>query len=199
METTEKAIVNIISLPHRTDRRENANREANEQGFEIKYWDGIVNQVLPFVGVAQAHIRIVQAAKMNGLDEVIIGEDDLKLTAPGAWQYYLDNKPKEFDLYLAGIYNYHGVGGTLDGNNRVKDFFCGMTLYTVPSHYYDQFLATRLMNHIDRELSKRSYIDKFIVCNPMVVMQSDGFSDLKQQDCKYGDYLKGKPLFGINN
>lgn len=165
------------------------------QKIAFNVWDGVIVQNMPFMGVAIAHQRIVLDAKLKGLKEVYIAEDDIIFSHPNSWKYYIENKPTEFDLYLGGIYNLDGQGGNLDENNRVKDFFCGMTLYCVPEHYYDQFLSTIQYNHIDRQLSKRSDTDKFIVCNPFVVYQRNGWSDLKQKDVDYSNYVDKMNLY----
>lgn len=188
-------ILNIIHLKTNTERRQSFMEQMAEHKIKYKVWDGIIVSNIPFMGVALAHHRIVRDAQEKGLSEVYIAEDDLQLTSHNAWKYYLENKPKEFDLYLAGIYNLEGEGGNLDENNRVKDFFCGMTLYCVPQHYYSQFLSTNTMNHIDRELSKRSATDKFIVCNPFTVYQRNGWSDLKKCTVDYSKYVKQMPLY----
>lgn len=182
-------LVNVISLENRQDRRDNIEKEAQEQGFEIKYWPGIkdpLNRV--FVGIAQAHKQIVRWAAMEGLPEVCIMEDDCYFFAPGAWDYYLSQKPKDFDIYFGGV-----LWGDYIEENVVSDF-CSMTLYTVSQRFYPTFLSVPELNHIDRSLGKAG--GKYVVCDPMVVSQIESYSDNKLRIDSYERYLVGKRLFG---
>lgn len=191
--------VNVISLPQAKERLKNFTSESLVQGFNKRVWEGIIDQQVPFRGVSQIHKKIVKYAKDNYLPYVIIAEDDCRFTDKGAFDYFIKNIPEDYDLYLGGIYNKIGNGGTLDENNRVTDFFCGMTLYVVNSRFYDAFLNANEFNHIDRELSKSSRDKSFIVCNPFVCVQENGYSFLKKGEYNYDDYLIGRKLFNVND
>lgn len=181
--------LNIIHLPYRMDRFVTLQRELKAQGIkdgEYEMWDGIVNKSIPFKGISQAHKRIVNDAAMKKLPKVCIAEDDIKFCDKGAWQYFLDNEPSDYDLYLASVYT-----GTLDANNVVKDF-SGLTLYMVHQRFYATFLATNELNHLDRALFKRG---KYVVCNPFAAIQYNGLSDNKKQIMNYDSYMIGRELF----
>lgn len=181
-------IANVISLENRQDRRTNIEKEAKEQGFEIKYWPGIkdpLNRV--FVGIAQAHKQIVRWAAMERLPEVCIMEDDCYFFAPGAWEYYLSQKPEDFDIYFGGV-----LWGDYVEENVVRDL-CAMSMYIIHERFYPTFLDLPELNHIDRSLAGKG---KYVVCDPMVVSQREGYSDNKRIWASYDQYLVGKRLFG---
>ena len=61
------------------------------------------------------------------------------------------------------------------------------------SRFYDVFLSVPENQNIDRALRNRG---KFIVCNPLVAIQHNGFSDNIKQPCNYDIHLKGKLFYG---
>ena len=179
--------VNIIHLPERTDRMELLEKELHEQNiFDYRIWDGIVDPIITNRGISQAHKQIVKNAKDNGLSEILIAEDDLKFTAKGAFEFFLHNRPKEFDIYLAGIYF-----GELNADNIVRDF-SGLTFYIINQRFFDTFLSISEHDNLDRSLRNKG---EFIVCNPFAVIQYNGFSDNVKQYCNYDSYLIGRKLF----
>lgn len=179
--------LNIIHLSHRTDRRELLMREIKEQKIkEYKIWNGIIDPFLPCRGISQAHKQIIKEAKETRLPEILIGEDDLHFTASGAFDFYLKNKPSDFDIYLGGI-----VYGKIIENNIVNDF-SGITFYMVNERYYDTILSIPEEYHLDRALKNKG---KFIVCNPFTVIPHNGYSDNYKREFDYLPYLKDRTLF----
>lgn len=179
--------LNIIHLPERLDRAELIKNELIEQGItNYKIWDGIKDSSLVCRGISKAHKQIVQFAKENNFSEVLIGEDDLHFTSKGAFCYFIDNKPDDFDIFLGGIYY-----GRLMKDSIVIDF-SGLTLYIINKRFYKKFLSMNETEHLDRALRNSG---KFIVCNPMVVIQHNGFSDNLKKDINYESFLKDRLLF----
>jgi hypothetical protein len=179
--------LNIIHLPHRTDRFELLQKELASQGItDYQIWNGIMDAELPARGISRAHKQIVRDAADKGLPEVLIGEDDLHFTGRGAFDFYLNHKPRNFDLYLGGIYH-----GDIDRDGITRDF-SGLTLYMVSSRYYQKFLDSAEDKHIDRFQTNRG---RFVVCQPCIVQQHDGFSDNVKKTVEYGSFLKGKTFF----
>lgn len=179
--------INIIHLESRNDRIELLLDQLAQQGIsDYLIWKGIVDPNITARGISKAHKQIVKFAKANRLTEVLIAEDDLMFTAVGAFDFFLKNKPEDFDLYLASIY-----WGEITVNNTVNDF-AGLTFYVVKERYYDTFLAIPEHDNLDR-LMKDS--GKFIVCNPFTVIQRSGFSDNVRMHCDYDRFLMGRRLF----
>jgi hypothetical protein len=186
--------LNILHLEYRTDRELNFKKEIKEQEIKnVTVWLGVQNRQIPFLAIMQGFKRIVQHAKNENLPYVHIAEDDFCFTDLGAWDYYIANTPKEFDLYLGMIYE-----AELNENSRITRGFCGLTLFTVHSRFYDTFLSMHELNNADRELGRFAENYKYIVCNPFVCQQLDGFSDNKNKTATYGHLLEGRKLFNRN-
>lgn len=184
-------LINIIHLPHRTDRMKSLIDQLGQQNItNYKIWNGIADANLPAKGISQAHKQIVRYARENQLTEVLIAEDDLQFTAKGAFAFFLENKPPDFDLYLASIYI-----GEIKEDNTVGDF-SGLTFYIINEKYYDTFLAAPEHDNLDRLIKNTG---RFVVCSPFTVIQQNGFSNNVGTYCNYDAFLLGRKLFGIDN
>lgn len=114
----------------------------------------------------------------------MIAEDDIKFTARGAFDYFIKNEPQEYDLYLGGI-----IYGNINSDNTVCDF-AGTHFYKIKQKFYDTFLSIPEGKDIDRLLANKG---KFIVCNPFVAIQNNGFSDNQKRHQNY-DFNNSTPM-----
>jgi len=174
--------LNII-LGKRKERLPKLLEELNKQGvIDYEFWDAIY---LPSIkaSINAAHKQIVEYAMLSGWDEVCIAEDDLVFSSERSWKYFIDNKPEDFDIYLSMVYL-----GQPDENNIVESF-TGMTLYVVHSRFYEKFLSVDSNEHIDRALGG---LGKFVVCNPFVALQRNGFSSNTGKVENYDSLLKNR-------
>lgn len=186
----ESVIIHCIHDPARKDRFDLLQKEIETQGLTVQYWPAIKDPLRRvFVGISQAHKQIIRYAKEQKLPRICVAEDDLFFFAPGAWEYYLNNIPDDYDLYLGNVF--HG----LEPDGTATDF-CGMTLYFCHERFYDTFLGLTEMNHIDRALAGKG---RYVVCDPMVSSQQAGYSDNKLHHDSYERYLEGRRLFGISS
>ncbi len=96
--------LNIIHLKDRKDRLKLLDIQIVEQNI-VNYtvWEGVLDKENPKRGIAKAHKQIIEWARNQNLPSILIAEDDVKFTARGAFEYFLQNEPKEYDLYLGGI------------------------------------------------------------------------------------------------
>jgi hypothetical protein len=193
--------LNVLHLPERIDREELFRMEFTKQGvYDFKVWDGIRNHI-SFVGISAAHKRIVRDAMTRGLKKCLICEDDIKFTCGTSFKYFLDKEPDDYDIYLGGIYM-----GTINEDNTVDDF-SGLTLYMIHERYYQAFLDTPMLNHIDRAQSeqdpdnpgRRRPRGRFIVCDPFVVTQWTTFSDCQNAMIDHSHWLSGRRLYNDKN
>lgn len=179
--------LHIIHDNTRIDRQELYERELAEQEiYNYHLWPAVKDERGGFFGISQAHKKIVRFAKQNKWPKVIIAEDDIRFTARGAWQYFLRNEPKDYDLYLCGIYT-----GDLKEDNTVEDF-SGLTLYMVNERFYDDFLRVTIANHLDRQLAR---MGKYVVCNPFAAFQWTTYSENKQCVISHTHLLRGRRLW----
>ena len=121
-------------------------------------------------------------AKQNGLPEVAICEDDILFTSLRSWDYFLEHKPEDYDLYLGNYYS-----GVLMPDNTLYGF-TGFTLYFVNHRYYDTFLETPANKNIDAAQRGRG---KFVACQPEVARQRSGYSSHRKKIVNDDHYLKG--------
>lgn len=180
--------INCLNLLHRTDRRDNAISEFKKQNIQTyQFWTPVAHETA-FISISKSHKMIVQHAKNNGDEICCVCEDDISFADIGAWQYFIENIPNEFSLYLSSIY-----WGEIKEDNTVEDF-ASLTLYIIHSRYYDTFLKTEDIGHIDRGQKGRG---KFVVCNPFVSFQIDGYSDNVKYDTSdyFTKYMVGRKFF----
>ena len=182
--------LNIIHLLHRKDRLLLLHQQLQEQNItNYKIWNGIEINSTPQKNISQAHKQIVRYAQQHNLPQVLIAEDDLRFTDKGAFQFFLKNKPIDFDIYLASIYY-----GKIKKDNTVKDF-SGTTFYILNQSFYSTFLSVDEDMHLDRSLNN---LGKYVVCNPFTVIQHNGYSDNLKRNCNYDLILADKDLFKLS-
>lgn len=162
--------------------------ELENQGIDNYYlWNAVYDERGTKQGINRAHKQIVQWAKENDLSFVTIAEDDLYFFDKGAYQYYLNNEPEEYDLYLGGLFL-----GQVDENNETKQF-TGLSLYKVNNRYFDTFLSAEENEHLDIALG---YIGgTFKVCNPFVVKQHNGYSFNEKRYMNYDAIFTHRKVF----
>jgi hypothetical protein len=179
--------IGIIHNDVQTLRYETLLRELRGQGIDkyeifpsVYHWKSVKR------GINLAHKSVVEYGKLRGEVETCVMEDDIRFCGSGAFEYFLEHKPKEFDLYLAGIY----VGEIIDG--KVKEF-CGFHCYIIHERFYDTFLELPLDEHIDNACRGKG---EFYVCDPFIAVQYNGFSSQTGKDEDYDTLLQGRRFYG---
>jgi GR25 family glycosyltransferase involved in LPS biosynthesis len=177
----------IIHLKERKDRAQLLEQQLLEQHItNYKIWKGIEDHENPKRGIAKAHKQIIKWASDQNLPSILIAEDDIKFTAKKAFEYFIKNEPNDFDLYLGGI-----THGKINTDNSVTDF-AGTHFYKIYQKFYNTFLSLPEDKDIDRALAHKG---KFIVCNPFIVIQQNGFSDNQRKYQNYELYIRDRQLF----
>jgi hypothetical protein len=139
-----------------------------QQVTEFRIWDGIRDPECTKRGICKAHKQIVAWARSCRLPEVLIAEDDVWFSAGGALDYFLQQQPADFDLFLGGI-----IWGHIKSDNTVEDF-SGSMLYLAKERFYNTILDLPEDKDYDRSMAG---LGKFVVCHPMVACQQAGYSD----------------------
>lgn len=152
-------------------------KQSKEHGFAVRFWAGITdNDTFRCENISRAFKKIVQYAKEERLESVTIAEDDMILTAMGAWKYYNQNIPTDYDIYSGGIYY-----GKIEGG-RILSTYSGNTLITVHERFYDFFLSADEKLNLDNWLGFHAQEKKYIVCEPFVVRQpTESYSENKRR------------------
>lgn len=180
--------IHVICLPQRKELIEKEFAKYNITDYKL--WPAIVDRMVPMRGINLSHKAIVIWAKTENLSEVLIAEDDMVFTANGAFEYFLENKPEDYDLYLSSVYC-----GKIETDNTCKDFR-GLTLYFISSRFYDTFLSTPEKQNIDSAMFR---LGKYVVCQPFIALQREGYSYHLKMMTTYGHYLFRRPIFGYKN
>jgi len=183
-----------LHIIHNNDdyfRLDRLKKELFEQGIDNFFlWDAVYDERGTYQGINKAHKQIVQWAKENNLPFVTIAEDDIKFFDKSAYRYYLNSEPKEYDLYLGGIFL-----GEIDENNETKRF-TGLSLYRVHHNYYDIFLSAEENEHLDIALGYAR--GKFVVCNPFAVRQHNGYSTNEKRYMNYDFIFSERKIYREN-
>jgi hypothetical protein len=165
--------LHIIHLAARTDRMATLRQElAVQEITNYRIWPGII-ETPAYRGVASAHHQVVAFADEQRLESVVIAEDDIRFTAPGAYRYFLNHIPAQYDLYLGGI-TWRSAG-----DEKRTEKFAGLTLYKIHQRFYQTFLSAGSDDHLDRSLSG---LGAFMICDPLVAKQYPGYSDNEGRD-----------------
>ncbi len=178
-------IINIISLPKSTQRREAIIKEMEREKCSYRFFDGVTGPVAK-INISRAHKSVIQYAKDSDMDFVCVAEDDLQFSGTGAWEYFLDNIPHSFDIYVGSYYS-----GVHDKDCIVTGFR-GLTLYIVAKSFYDKFLSLPETMHIDGALAVSGA--KIIVSPLFVCRQAPGYSDQRKRHTE--NNITGKQMFG---
>lgn len=180
--------VNIILDSRIPEKYDNLIYELNRQ--KIADFEIFPCLIYPDVvsSINASHKMIVQKAKDENKNECCIMEDDCMFPSENGWQYFLDNKPMEFDIYSAG--NYMAFKRPEKPCIMKVDCIVGLHLYFIHSKYYDNFLATANNKHIDTEQKGDLY-----VCYPMPALQRAGFSANNKSMTNYNAILSTGDIY----
>ena len=180
---------NIIANPGRHILLNQLKNEMQRQGIEdYKLWPSVHIANKPKrTGISKAHKQIVEWALVEGLPEVCIMESDIWFPATDGYQYFLKNKPEDYDLYLGGITR----GEIADG--KIKRY-TGQFCYFIHEKYYTTFLDTDEKLDIDGAQSGRG---DFYVCYPYACFCYPGYSENHGGQMDYSHLLVGRDIYGF--
>ncbi len=190
-----------INLEHRTDRKEHVEKELKKIGVNatrfnaIKMMDGAI-------GCSMSHLKILENAKKNKLDHVLILEDDIMFLDCELFKTQINKFLKihgnNWDVILFAGNNmppYENIDDTC-----VKVSRCQTTTgYLVNGHYIN-ILATNVKMGLTHLLNKpdeksKYAIDKFwfvlqesskwYLIIPLKVVQKNDYSDIEKKVTNY--------------
>jgi len=205
-----------INLDYRTDRRERAIQEFQKIGIQNpNRFSAIKNDIHGGIGCGLSHVAVLEKAKQNGWDYVIIMEDDIKFYDPEETMQKINNifqSDIEWDVMIIGSI----IEGPIEPINedcvRALGGIRATIMYIVKSHYYDTLINLwkkdmisfendiirnqknmnkNLINKIygkyaiDQTWKKLQKKDKFITVIPNKVYEHGGNSDIWSTHNKY--------------
>ncbi len=150
-------------------------KELDDQQIDFRIWHSIPDPDSVIRSIGLSHKQIVSYARDEGLLEICILEEDVMFATPKGWEYFLSNKPVDFDLYLGGTYGLNVSAlkriTKEPGATEIHNF-AGLHCYIIHQRYYDRFLAQPENKHIDDQPG----MGKFFVCYPFAALQHPGWS-----------------------
>lgn len=185
-------IAHIIINPDNPRPKDDLYRELDKQQIDAKFWPCIRDSNNVVRSINLSHKQIVGFAMEHNIPEVCIMEEDVMFPAPDGWQYFLSNKPAEFDLYLAGAYGLNDAAFARirngDGAVQIHNF-AGLHCYIINHSYYNRFLSLPPDQHIDNQPG----LGRFYVCSPMAALQRPGYSYNAKRTVNYNCDKRGLP------
>lgn len=180
-------IIHLRNTEWSNERYLSFTKEMNEQCIsDYRVWDGI-HDSNKIRAISRSHKQIVQYAKDALLPEICIMEDDCFFTGKGAFEYYLQNKPVEFDIWLGGLSN------LLKRQDDYITDFRGLLLYTIHERFYDKFLSIPENVNIDAGLKG---LGKYYLCPKIVCGERPGYSYHRKKNVDRTDLLKQYNVYG---
>lgn len=180
----DKPRLNIVFDERRIERYEPLMNELSTQKIEnYEIWPCIIDRGDVVRCINLSHKMIVSDAMDKGEKEVCIGEDDLWFPANDGWDYFLRNKPNEYDIYVACTY-------CVPITNNIMT---GFHLYMVHEKFYERFLSLPDNVHIDTSMNDLKGDWKF--CYPFAALQRPGFSSNNKTQVNYNSILKPEDIY----
>lgn len=179
-------IAHIIINPDNPRPKDDLYSELDRHNISAKFWPCIPDSNDVVRSINLSHKQIVAFAQDHHIPEICIMEEDIMFPASDGWQYFLSNKPQEFDLYLGGAYGLNDVAYARILNNpgavEVHNF-AGLHCYIIHQTYYAKFLSIPDKQHIDNQPG----LGRFYVCAPFAALQRPGYSYNAKRDVNYNN------------
>ena len=189
-----------INLHCRPDRKQHVENQLTSIGINAERFNAI-KMSNGAIGCSMSHLKIIENAKANNWDHVLIVEDDILFTDPNLFveqfNKFLSNH-KDFDVALI-------AGNNLPPYKKIDDScvqvtHCQTTTgYIVQKHYYDVLiknykdgillLMKEPINHflyaIDKYWFNLQAIHKWYLIIPLSVTQREDYSDIEKRPTNY--------------
>lgn len=195
-----------INLEHRTDRKEHVEKELKNLGIQAIRFNAI-KMTNGAIGCSMSHLKILEDAKKNKLDHVLIIEDDIKFLDPelfkNQFNKFIELHGNNWDVILFAGNNmppYDKIDDTCIKVSRCQT----TTGYLVNGHYINVLASnvkmglTNLLNKPDEK--SLFAIDKFwfvlqgasnwYLITPLTVVQREDYSDIEQKITNYEDMMQ---------
>lgn len=189
--------INLLSRP---DRKQHVENQLKKIGMNAERFNAI-KMANGAIGCSMSHLKIIETAKENHWDHVLIIEDDILFTNPGLFVNQFNkflSKHKSFDVTLIAGNNVPPFKQIDD--TCVKVTRCQTTTgYLVQKHYYDTLIDNykkgilHLMKNpdkpilyaIDKYWFNLQQIHNWYLITPLTVTQREDYSDIEKRPTNY--------------
>lgn len=156
---------------------------------DYRFWGCVINKDSVVSSINASHKMVVKYAKDLKKPYIIIAEQDLTFTHKTSWEYFLKNKPEDYDLYLSCSY----VKNVNPNTEVVDNLICGFHLYAIHERYYNAFLSVPDTEHIDTAVGDLK--GNFVFCKPFVALQRIGYSSNNKEIVDYNKILLPEDIY----
>lgn len=185
----------IIHDIKRVNRWNTLQKELAEQNIsEFEIIPAVKKHKNPIQNICEAHKNCIKHAVEHKLPHVLIMEDDVMFTGPGAYQKfisYMDELPSNWKLYFAGVYDgkLKPVSKHLSSTKNISGLHC----YMVHSSFYSTLLSASGHINLDKWMTMEKWKNILgYVATPMLALQHDGYSDNVQRETNYNKKIYNK-------
>lgn len=189
-----------INLDSRPDRKEHVEGELKKIGLQGSRFKAI-KLANGAIGCSMSHLKLIENAKANNWDHILIVEDDIQFLKPSVFVSQMNSflsKQNVFDVLLIAGNNmppYQNIDETC-----VRVSTCQTTTgYLVKSHYYDTLIENykegiqKLMRDptkpvlyaIDKYWFYLQKKDIWLLLVPLNVVQREDYSDIEKRPTNY--------------
>jgi GR25 family glycosyltransferase involved in LPS biosynthesis len=189
-----------INLHSRPDRRQHVEHQLKTVGISAERFNGI-KMTNGALGCSFSHLKLIETAKANNWEHILIIEDDILFTDPNSFTKQFNtflSTHTDFDVLLIAGNNMPPFT-TID-NTCVQVSRCQTTTcYLVQQHYYDTLIQNfreginQLMrephNHtlyaIDKYWFRLQEMHTWYLIVPLTVTQREDYSDIEKRPTNY--------------
>jgi glycosyl transferase family 25 len=189
-----------INLDKRPDRKQHVETQLGMLGINAERFSAI-QMDNGAIGCSMSHIKLLEMARDNEWDHILIVEDDILFTEPDIFKNQLNlffNTVPEFDVLLLGGNNMSTYKKVNPSCVQIKN--CQTTTgYLVKCHYYDTLITNfreglaKLLrepfNHslyaIDKYWFELQERDRWYLIVPLTVTQREDYSNIEKKRINY--------------
>jgi len=175
-----------MNIDSRTDRWEQISTDFKKlqelMPIQLQRISAVHVPTNPKLGVAQSVHKIINIAKVENLDYVLILEDDLYIIDAQKIIDCLQNVPEDWDILSGGVYHYVPDKIINEYWVKMKDF-CSLHFIILRKSMYEKVLSLNGSNHMDREIGKivKTGNATMYLMHPMPCQQRPGFSNIRNR------------------
>ena len=194
-----------INLDSRKDRKTHVEKQLKSIGIKNAKRFKAIELKNGAIGCSISHLKILEQAKENNLEHVLIVEDDITFLNPDLFINNLNkflSIQKDFDVVLI-------AGNNMPPYQEIDDYCIQVTKcqtttgYLVQNHYFDTLInnykmgISLLMNApekhnlyaIDKHWFYLQTIHKWYLIIPLTVIQRPDYSNIEQKSTNYSKLM----------
>ncbi len=172
-----------INLKSRKDKRAFMKKQAKKFNLNIMFHT-VKKHTNPVRGCLESHLQLIQKAKQNNLQYLVILEDDAKFLRMPTFVL-----PDKFALFYLGG-SIKQIEQSTEHYNKAREIW-STHAYVIHSSIYDKVIKD--LETYSQEID-RYYVEEIqqnydcYVAKPLITTQKSGYSDIEEKHVSYDDY-----------